>query len=64
LAGPKPLAFEEVEEALKNGISKKRVGELVKQFGVDFAVTSEQETQLRGAGADGELLYLISKSKK
>jgi len=63
-AGPKPLTFDEVEEALKNGISKKRVAELTKQFGVDFTITAEQEQRLRGAGADGELLYLISKSKK
>ncbi len=32
LAGPKPLALEELEEALKNGISAKRVTQLVKQF--------------------------------
>jgi len=63
-AGPKPLAFEEVEEALRNGISNKRVGELVKQFGVNFSMTAEREQRLRGAGADGELLYLVTQSKK
>lgn len=63
-AGPKPLSFEEVEQALKDGVSKRRVGELVKKFGVDFTMTPEQETRLRDTGADGELLYLISSSKK
>ena len=64
LAGPKPLAFEEVEEALKNGVSPKRMVTLVTQFGVDFALTDERERRLRDAGADTELLFLITKSKK
>ena len=49
---------------MKNGISNKRVGQLVKQYGVDFSMTPEREQRLRAAGADGELLYLITQSKK
>jgi hypothetical protein len=63
-AGPKPLALDEVEEALKNGISAKRVGELVKQYGVDFDLTGEVEQRLRAVGADDALLLLVSKSRK
>ena len=63
-AGPKPLTFEEVEEALKNGISTKKVGEWVKQYGVNFALTKEVEQRLRAAGADDILLLTITKSKK
>ena len=63
-AGPKPLELSEIEEALKNGISPKRVTELVKQFGVDFALTDEVEQRLRGAGADSDLLLAITKAKK
>ncbi|MGH9671229.1 MAG: PEGA domain-containing protein [Terriglobales bacterium] len=63
-AGPKPLAFEEVEEALKNGISPKRVITLVKQFGVDFALTGDRETSLRSVGADDAVLDVIRQSKK
>ena len=62
-AGPKPLAFEEVEEVVKN-YPKKQAMKSIKQFGVDFAMTAERETRLRAAGADGELLYLITQSKK
>jgi len=63
-AGPKPLALEELEEGLKNGISSKRMGELVKQFGVDFPLTDETEKRLRAANADDTLLLTITKSKK
>ena len=63
-AGPEPLSFEEVEKALKNGISKKKVMEWVKQFGVDFAITPEREAGLRDAGADDAVLYAITQAKK
>ena len=55
-AGPKPLSADEVEEALRNGISNKRVMGFVRQFGVDFALTDEIEQRLRAVGADAELL--------
>jgi WD40 repeat protein len=61
-AGPKPLALEEVEEALKNGIASRRVAELVRQYGVDFKLSNEVGKRLRDAGADDELLLTIIRS--
>ena len=63
-AGPKPLGLAEIEDALKNGLPSARVTQLVKQFGVDFAVTDEVEQRLRAAGADGDLLLAIIKARK
>ena len=63
-AGPKPLELNEVEEALKNGISPKRLAEMVKQFGVDFVLTDELEQRLRSLGADSDLLLAITKTRK
>ncbi len=63
-AGPAPLTLDEVDEALTNGVPKKRVIALVTQFGVDFALTEEVEQRLRKSGADSDLLLLITKSRK
>ena len=63
-AGPKPLALPEIEEALTNGVSPKRVTALVKQFGVDFSLNPEEEQRLRNAGADSDLLLAIYRNKK
>lgn len=63
-AGPKPLALVEIEEALTNGLSPKRLTTLVKQFGVDFALTPEVEQRLREKGADSDLLLAIATNKK
>jgi hypothetical protein len=63
-AGPKPLELRDIEEALQGGVSPKRVTELVKQFGVDFALTDEVEQRLRALGADSDLLLAISRGKK
>jgi hypothetical protein len=63
-AGPKPVALAEIEEALSNGVPKKRVMALVGQFGVDFSLSEEAEQRLRKSGADSDLLLLITKSKK
>jgi hypothetical protein len=62
--GPKPLGEPEIEEALKNGVPKTRIMGLVKQYGVDFALTNELEQSLRTVGADSDLLLAIAKSKK
>ncbi|MGH9492546.1 MAG: hypothetical protein ACRD2K_03510 [Terriglobales bacterium] len=62
--GPPPLTLAEVEEALKNGISKTKVASLVGKFGVDFPLSDENERRLRAAGADGDLLLIIARSKK
>lgn len=63
-AGPKPLSIEEVEEALRNGISTQRVQGFVKQFGVDFTLSDEVERRLRADGADSDLLLTITKARK
>jgi len=63
-AGPKALALVEIEEALTNGLSPKRITTLVNQFGVDFALTKELEQRLRSKGADSDLLVAIATNKK
>ncbi len=62
--GPKPLGEPEIEEALKNGVPKTRIMGLIKQYGVDFALTNDLEQNLRTVGADSDLLLAIAKSKK
>jgi hypothetical protein len=63
-AGPKALTAAEVEEALRNGVPKPRLMTLVRQYGVDFALSNEVEDRLRKAGADSDLLLVIAKAKK
>lgn len=63
-AGPKALALAEIEEALTNGISAKRLTTLVNQYGVDFALTKSVEQGLREKGADSDLLVAIATNKK
>ena len=62
--GPPPLALSEVLEALQKGVPAARVSSLVSQFGVSFPLTDDAEKQLRGAGADANLLLAIAKAKK
>jgi len=62
--GPPPLTLAEVENALQNGLSKDKVASLVTKFGVDFTLTDENESRLRAAGADSDLLLVIAKAKK
>lgn len=62
--GPPPLALSEVVEALQKGVPAARVSSLVSQFGVSFPLTDDAEKQLRGAGADANLLLTIAKAKK
>jgi hypothetical protein len=61
--GPPALTLAEVENALAN-LPKKRVAEMVEQYGVDFALNDETEKRLRDAGADASLLLAIAKAKK
>jgi hypothetical protein len=61
--GPPALTLAEVENALAN-LPKKRVAEMVDQYGVDFELTDETEKRLRDAGADTSLLLAIAKAKK
>jgi hypothetical protein len=62
--GPPPLALAEVLDALQKGVPAARVSSLVSQFGVSFPLTDDAEKQLRGAGADSNLLLSIAKSRK
>jgi len=64
VAGPKPLALAEIEEALSNGLPSKGITKLVNQYGVDFALTKEFEQRLRDKGADSDLLVAIATNKK
>jgi hypothetical protein len=61
--GPPALTLAEVENALAN-LPKKRVAEMVEQYGVDFALDDEAEKRLRDAGADTNLLLAIARAKK
>jgi hypothetical protein len=61
--GPPALTLAEVENALAN-LPKKRVAEMVEQYGVDFALSDEAEKRLRDAGADTNLLLAIARAKK
>jgi hypothetical protein len=57
------LTLAEVENALAN-LPKKRVAEMVGQYGVDFALNDETEKRLRDAGADANLLLELVKAYK
>ena len=61
--GPPAFTLAEVEKALAD-LPKKRVAEMVEQYGVDFELTDEAEKRLRDAGADTNLLLAIAKAKK
>jgi len=61
--GPPALTLAEVENALAN-LPKKRVAEMVEQYGVDFELTDETEKRLRDAGADANLLLVLVKAHK
>jgi len=62
--GPKPLSLAEVEEALQGGLTSTRIAALVKQYGVDFALTADNEQRLRAAGANDSVLLAVAKNKK
>lgn len=63
-AEPKPLSEVEIEDALRHEVPRPRVSALIKEYGVNFQLTKEAEIRLRDAGADNEMLLLISQSKK
>jgi Skp family chaperone for outer membrane proteins len=58
-----PLSVADVEHGLKAGVSNTRMAALVKQYGVDFDLSDAIEKQLRAAGATGDLLLDISRSR-
>lgn len=62
--GPEPLSEADIEDALTQGMTPARLTDLVKQYGVNFAVTPEIEKKLRDKGADSDLLLAIAMNKK
>ncbi len=55
----KPLSKEEVIDLLKGYVSPKRVSDLARERGIDFAVTPDVERELRRAGANDALLATL-----
>ncbi len=54
-----PLTRTEVVRLLENGVAPDRVGALAKQYGISFQVTEENESLLRAAGANDELIGML-----
>jgi hypothetical protein len=61
---PAPFSVAEVETGLKSWITTRRMAALVQQFGVDFMLTDATRKRLADAGADPDLLQVISSSKR
>ena len=57
------LALDDILTLLAGGVTPARVATLVKDRGVDFALTPESENKLRIAGADDSLLLAIAKAQ-
>ena len=60
---PRPLSAADVKHGLKSGVPNARMAALVKQYGVDFALTDVVEEQLRSAGASDSLILQIGRSR-
>lgn len=63
-AAPTGLTLEQVVKLLEGGVSPVRVEAIVKERGVNFALTDETEAKLKEAGASPELIIAIAKAKK
>lgn len=55
----KPLGEKEITDLLTNDVPPPRVGELAKQFGITFHITSSTEQKLRDAGATDSLIETL-----
>ncbi len=62
--GPEPLSVDEIDQALSQGMTPARCGALVKQYGVNFAMTPDIDKRLRDKGADSDLLVTIAENKR
>ena len=62
--GPQPLTYPDIQQLLSGGVSNTRVSVIVRERGVNFALTDEQEAQLRKLGADDKVILAIMKNKK
>lgn len=61
----KPLSRDEIVELLESGVSPARVEEkYVRQYGVSFELTRENEAALRDAGATDQLLKAIRENAR
>lgn len=58
------LAFQDVMKLLEAGVTPLRCETIIKERGVNFPLTAEAETQLRGVGATDTLLLAISRAKR
>ncbi len=64
LAAPesrKPLTQKEIIDLLTNDVPPPRVGELARQYGITFVMTSTTEQTLRDSGADNNLIETLRK---
>lgn len=61
---PAPFSVAEIETGLKSWITTRRMARLVQQFGVDFKLSDATRKRLADAGADPDLLQIISASKR
>jgi hypothetical protein len=63
-SGAAPFSLAELETGLKSSITARRMTTLVQQFGVDFKLSDADRKRLANAGADSDLLQVISASKR
>lgn len=59
-----PLSVEDVIKALDGGLTRTRILTIVKERGVNFAVTPEIKSRLRAAGADPGFIDELGKAKR
>jgi hypothetical protein len=60
----KAMTKTQVIELLKSGVSMTRVDELVRAYGIDFDVSPDVESELRGAGATEPLIETLREVRK
>jgi hypothetical protein len=63
-SGAAPFSLAEIETGLKSWITTRRMATLVQQFGVDFKLSAATRRRLADAGADPDLLQIISVAKR
>jgi FKBP-type peptidyl-prolyl cis-trans isomerase len=56
---PLGLSKDDVVRLLKGDVTPKRVAQMARERGIDFHVTPEIQTELRGAGADDDLITML-----
>jgi len=56
---PKGLSKDDVVRLLKGDVTPGRVAQMARERGIDFQVTPQIEKELRGAGADNDLIAML-----